>query len=191
MTHINGDETTLEHLTKRLSVSTPDEVVMRKESPQASVQFLTECDKKFPVPNGEEISSDFLPTYADGVRVVLDKLDEHRVDIEKALCYGRNCYTYDDVCKKTIEGEYIFIPLPKSVMLCEVAVLPNYKMFHCFIAAGDLDELLTAGTTQLGEGAKAYGCECISITGRRGWERHLKKQGWTAPLTTMYKEVTS
>ena len=138
----------------------------------------------------QEGASDPAPSYADGVRAVLDILDKHRVDIEKALCYGRNSHTYNDVCKKVIEGELIFIPLADSVMLCEVSHLPQFSTFHCFVAAGDLDELLTEGTTQLGIAAQAYGCKHISMAGRRGWEPVLKKQGWVAPLTGMYKEVT-
>ena len=139
---------------------------------------------------GDEPSSSPTHSYADGVRMVLDILDKHRVDIEKALWYGKHSHTYNDICEKVITGKLIFIPLPNSVMICEVSTQPQHKTFHCFIAAGDLDELSTVGTKQLEDAAIAYECRYISVVGRRGWERTLKKQGWDAPLVVMYKEVT-
>lgn len=167
-----------EHLIRRSSEVEADHSTNRKET--VLVQST----------NSVEGTLDPVPSYADGVRVILLLLDKHRVDIEKALCYAKNSHTYDDLCEKVITGKLLFMPLARSIMLCEVTQLPNFKVFHCFIAAGDLDELLTVGTTQLGVAAKAHGCKYISICGRRGWEPHLKKQGWDAPLTVMYKEVT-
>lgn len=129
------------------------------------------------------------PTYTDGVRAVIDILDKFKVDICAALEYGNNSHTYDDLCEKVVTGKLIFMPLPNSVMICEVVQHPQHKTYHCFVAAGDLEELLTLGTSQLRLAARAHMCKHLSVVGRMGWKKKLEEQGWENPLVVMYKEV--
>lgn len=180
---------TLEHLMRGSSVTETDSpFIKRKEESPACCNADIGVTDESAIGKGDEVSLS-SPTYNDGLRIVLDTLDKHKLDIEKALCYARNSMSYNHVCEKVVTGKLIFIPLPNSIMLCEVCVMPNYRLFHCFVAAGDLDELLSIGHVELNNVAASYDCKYISMTGRRGWERPLNKLGWESPLVTMYKEV--
>lgn len=124
----------------------------------------------------------------DKVRATLDNLDKFRVDIENSLMYANESHTFDDVVGMVLTGQLNFIPLQRSLLLTEVHTYPRHKNLHTFIAAGDLEELMSYQPKLL-ELARALDCKHLSLTGRRGWERPLKELGWKLQYITLYKEV--
>ena len=130
-----------------------------------------------------------------GKQGVVDWLDQlvhdmrkFRVDIEAALSYGSNSHTFDNIVSLVLLGRVQFIPLEKSFLITEVHTMPNYKTYHVFLAGGDLEELM-AYQPQLEANAAKANCKYLSLTGRRGWEKPLKTQGWSLKYVTLYKEI--
>lgn len=124
----------------------------------------------------------------DKVRSCLDNLEKFRLDIEAALSYSNYSHTFDDIVGMVLTEQVAFFPMEKSFLITEFHVMPQYKTYHVFLAGGDLDEI-KATQPWLEETAKANGCKYLSLTGRRGWERSLKDQGWRLQYITLYKEV--
>lgn len=136
-----------------------------------------------------------LPTSPQGgekhllaLKQLCDDLLKHRLDIEKALCYGRNSHNFEHVVDEVMKGRLHFYPLENSFIIMEVHVYPNYSVYHGFLAGGDLEEILNAHPMIMAN-AKQLGCVALSISGRRGWEKAMKAYGWKHDLSYMYKEL--
>lgn len=109
--------------------------------------------------------------------------------ISAALAYTGGTHTIEDVLALIESGRALLLAGERSAMVCEVATFPRMKSFHVWLAGGDLDELRNAADTQLVELARQCGCSQISITGRRGWVRALRDQGYVEKFTTVVKEL--
>lgn len=104
--------------------------------------------------------------------------------IEAALGYCHGTHTIEDIELGIAEGLYVFWPGKQSAAVTEVHQFPQARFFHIFLAGGDLDELRSMVPTWQSFAAFA-GCSRLTICGRRGWERALKKQGWKAALVCL------
>ena len=79
---------------------------------------------------------------------------------------------------------------PVAVCITEILSFPRKKMLSAFIIGGvgleswvgQLDDTLTRY-------AQGQGCTVLNGSGRRGWERVLKKFGWEHPATTYMKRL--
>ena len=122
------------------------------------------------------------------IKSLIGALEKFELDIREALCYGTNSHTFDYVCARVLSGSADLYEFPNSVIIMEKSVYPNHSVYHGFIAAGDLQEILDAHPL-IEEEAKKRGCEYLSIAGRKGWEKPMKKYGWKHSLTIMKKEL--
>lgn len=120
---------------------------------------------------------------------IIHALKKFRVDIEAALLYGSNSHSFNDVVATVFSGELELHALPNSVILMEHTKYPNHSVYHAYIAAGDLQEILDA-LPMLDKRARELGCKYLTLNGRRGWESALKNYGWTYSLSMMEKEVS-
>lgn len=116
-------------------------------------------------------------------------LEKYRLDIEAALCYGQDSHTFDDVVGKVLRNEVHFYPQDNSFVIMELHRYPQYKVYHCFLAGGDMAEIIAVHPWMLAN-AKQLDCKYVSIAGRIGWERALKNHGWKKQFTVLRKEVT-
>lgn len=123
------------------------------------------------------------------LRRIIDCLEKYRVDIEKALWYGGNTHTFDYVCQRVLKGDLDLYELRNSVLLCEFKKYPLYSVYHVYIAAGNLDEILGFEKRRIHEEARLRKCSKITFTGRRGWKRPLEQRGWEEVHITMAKDV--
>ena len=62
------------------------------------------------------------------------------------------------------------------------------KVFHVFLGGGDMDQLTDMHSSVIAF-AKQLGCKELTMSGRVGWSRALKKHGWEHAHTTLYKEI--
>ena len=116
-------------------------------------------------------------------------LEQARPHIEAALYYAGGTHSYDDVVAQIHEGRLQFWPGPHSAVVTEIQEYPQRRTLHFFLAGGNLAELevMLPGIMEWG---RTQGCTAASMTGRRGWERtFLKREGWTANLVVMTKEL--
>lgn len=119
---------------------------------------------------------------------VLTMLKKYQLDIKKALSYSGDAYSFDDIAEGVLQGRYHFYPLPNSFVIMELSEFPNYKVYHTFLAGGDMNEII--GTHPwMKENAKVLGCKYVSVTGRHGWTRKLKAEGWKHMYDTLYLEL--
>jgi hypothetical protein len=103
--------------------------------------------------------------------------------IEDALAYV-DTHTIDDVERGIAEGRYVFWPASKSAAITEIHEFPRTKHMHLFLAGGDLDEL--RGMVPMFRSWASFNkCSKLTLCGRRGWERALKRQGWNADLVCL------
>lgn len=125
-----------------------------------------------------------LDTLSELIRV----LKKYELDIRRALLYGGNTQTYDEVCAKVISGDLEVFELNRSIIITETTRHSTFSVFHIFIAGGDLEEILASQDMLISE-AKLRGCKYLSMSGRKGWERPLTAQGWNHKLSIMHMEV--
>ncbi len=119
----------------------------------------------------------------------LEALKKFRVDIERALCYGRNSHTFNQVCALVIQGQLDVHVLEGAVIIAEVISYPEYKVYHVFIAAGELQPIIEAQRGYLIREAQKRGAKRLSFAGRKGWKKALENEGWSNDLILMSKEV--
>jgi len=111
-----------------------------------------------------------------------------RTNIELALQYTHGTHLFADVCEGVLSGTMQLWPGKKSCAVTEIIRYPRKKILHCFLAAGDMDEILLM-QKDAKEWGQAQGCEEMTIAGREGWKRVLSKYGWKHGMTTMSIEL--
>jgi hypothetical protein len=90
-------------------------------------------------------------------------------------------HTIEDIELGLAQCKYVFWPASKSAAITEIHEFPRAKHMHIFLAGGDLDELRSM-VPMWRSWARFNGCSKVTLVGRRGWERALKQQGWSADL---------
>jgi hypothetical protein len=115
-------------------------------------------------------------------------IEANRHLIEDALRYNSGTHVYEDIEKAVIAGEMQIWPTPNSCAVTEIAVYARKKVLHVFLAAGDLDEIV-GGLDVAMAWAKAQGCESISLTGRKGWERVLSAHGFEPVAVMLERQI--
>ena len=128
--------------------------------------------------------------YAARLRRCVEDLEARRKDIEAALAHASGTHTFDQIVEMVVAGHLTFWRLDNGFMLSEVITFPNTKHFHVFLAGGVLAELV-AMHPDVVPVAAALGCSKITLSGRPGWVRALKDEGWQPYLVTMMKEVAT
>jgi hypothetical protein len=93
-------------------------------------------------------------------------------------------HTIEDIEIGLVQCKYVFWPASKSAAITEIQVFPRAKHMHIFLAGGDLDELRSM-VPMWQSWARFNGCGKVTLCGRRGWERALKRQGWEADLVAL------
>lgn len=144
------------------------------------------------MPDGSQLEMEFsLPPREekiDNLLKLVTDLKKYKLDIEKALEYGGNSHSFDDIVGQVLQGRLHFYPLENSFVIMEVHKYPNFNVYHGFLAGGKLEEIIAFQDTLVGN-AKQLNCKGISISGRRGWEKALKPLGWRHQLSHLVLEI--
>jgi hypothetical protein len=91
--------------------------------------------------------------------------------VQAALDHAGNLFSLEDVKKSVIKGEAIFLPGLEAVVIAEIRVYPQKRIYNCWLAGGNLEELKLAFAPAIRRYAKRAGCDAITIQGRPGWQR--------------------
>jgi hypothetical protein len=99
--------------------------------------------------------------------------------VQAALDHAGNLFTLEDVKKAVIKGEAIFLPGLEAVVIAEIRVYPQKRIYNCWLAGGNLEELKLAFAPAIRRYAKRAGCDAITIQGRPGWQRvfNMRQKG--------------
>lgn len=119
---------------------------------------------------------------------LLVRLEQWEDTINEALAHGRHTHTFDDVVSMVLQNRVLFFPFDKAFVIMEKVDYPRFSVFHCFLAGGELKEVLAAQDEMEIVGRK-LGCKYLSIAGRLGWQRTLRDLGWQHVCTTMYRPI--
>ena len=116
-------------------------------------------------------------------------LEPYAEDLQKALDLGGEAYTIQDIEDMIATGKAQMWPGETSVIVTEIIQYPRAKHLHLFLAGGNLDELESM-LPEIIEWGKTQGCNRVSLSGRRGWERSfLREMGFKPTLVIMEKEL--
>jgi len=125
----------------------------------------------------------------DGAIADLETLKKFRVDIERALQYGGHTHNFMDVCALVVSGKLDVHNLGDAAFFAEVIDYPQSRVYHVFIAVGNLDTLLEHEPTYLVAEARKRGAVRVTLAGRKGWKRVFEPRGWKHDIVLMSKEV--
>ena len=110
--------------------------------------------------------------------------EDYREQIEAALSYGGETHTFEDVVQMLVEGRAQAWCNGSSIAITEIVYFPRKRALHCFLAGGKSKEILEMMPSAIKWG-QANGCTDFTIAGRKGWQRVLRKHGWSPRMTVM------
>ena len=111
-------------------------------------------------------------------------VEANRHHIEAALAHGGDTHTFDDVAAMIFDGRLQLWHGPSGCAVTEIIVYPRKKVLHCFLAGGEMAQILDMIDSAVAWG-KTQGCESLTLSGRLGWQRVLSKHGFRPVLVTM------
>ncbi len=104
-----------------------------------------------------------------------ETLIRYKKGIEAALSYADFSHSFDDVVRGVLTGKLHFYPFTdESFAVMEVRQYPGFNAYHCFLAGGKMQHILDHQEMML-ENAQKLNCDRLTLTGRRGFERHLPR----------------
>lgn len=104
--------------------------------------------------------------------------------IEAAVERTGGTHTIEDVEQGLAEHRLQFWPGKACAAVTAIDEYPQAKWLSVRYAGGDLEELV-AMIPAWRSWAEFNGCKNMSLTGRKGWERVLKKHGWQARAVSL------
>jgi len=109
--------------------------------------------------------------------------------IEAALDRGESrTHDFEHIVEAVLCGKMQFWPAPDACAITEITVYPKKKVFHIFLAGGNMDTII-----DMNESAELFGkhngCTGMSISGRVGWKKMLADKGYKPSFTVLTKEI--
>lgn len=117
----------------------------------------------------------------------------NRAEVERLIADALEydpAYDVSDVLSEVEEYRAELITAEKSLVVWNILDKPNVRQFHIWIAAGDLEELMSIVYPVLEVRAMELRCDVMTISGRRGWIRKLKPHGFEEAATVGVKKLT-
>jgi hypothetical protein len=109
--------------------------------------------------------------------------------IAKALRLAGDTHTPDDLAEACARGRARAWVENESVVVAEVFDYPQKRVVNFWLAAGDLEDCLTAYRRAERYYRDEMGCTRATFTGRRGWAKPLAAEGWRLALQVFEKEL--
>lgn len=107
----------------------------------------------------------------------MDKQAHLLTKMEKALRLGGDTHTVGDIYLGLKNGQYQCWFTENAGVVTEILIAPRKKWLNCFLAFGDLDEVMSLQPQIMAFG-KEHGCSFMTMNGRWGWQKVLPKYGW-------------
>lgn len=115
-------------------------------------------------------------------------IDANRKHIEAALEYSGGTHDFEDVRAGVLSGKMQLWPTQNSCAVTEIVQYAKRRSLHVFLAGGDLEEIL-GGISSVAAWGKAQGCDAMTLSGRRGWEKVLGNHGFHATRIVMERDL--
>lgn len=108
--------------------------------------------------------------------------------IEKALSYGGDTHTVEDVVQRVLDGKAKLWSEGDALIFAEVRDYPEKRVLQIWMATGELEDVLALHEKVL-EWGRAVGCTLAMFTGRLGWQRALRDRGWESTRVEMHRRL--
>lgn len=109
--------------------------------------------------------------------------------LQEALEHARGTHTLEDVLAQVEAGEAQLWRAPGAVIVTEIKQTPRRKVVHFWLATGDMRAVLDLHKMILAWAQEEHGCDLATLSGRRGWVRALRDEGWDEATTVMAREL--
>jgi len=119
---------------------------------------------------------------------LIAQLEIWRPKIEQALVHARHTHTFDDIVGMILSNRVIFFSYNDCFLVMEKIVYPRFSTFHCFLAGGAMEAIISHQEEMAQLGAK-LDCKYLSIAGRKGWLRKLEQRGWRHVSSAMFMPI--
>lgn len=101
---------------------------------------------------------------------------------------GGTTHTLGDLYNGILSGHLRLWPAEDAVIVTEFVHYPRERHIHVFLAGGNL-KTIEAMRPEIEHFGIANGCSRLTISGRPGWARHFKEQGYETTLHTVVKRL--
>lgn len=118
----------------------------------------------------------------------MSELDKCRDWIGDALKYARGTHTVDDVIDGIKAGSFQLWPSDRGCIVTQIVNCPRKRSLNFFLAGGEMDQIKDMYASCV-EFAKANGCTALLISGRKGWQRVWKSEGFEPVYTVLGKDI--
>lgn len=107
---------------------------------------------------------------------------------DKALAIA-GTHTRQDIADGVKAGRYQYWGDDECCLVTEIVEYPRCRKLHLFIAAGDLDRLLTEYLPRVKEFARDNGCKGLTSVSRKGFLRRFPAYGFKPKCVTFELEL--
>lgn len=118
----------------------------------------------------------------------MEGLERFRPGLEKALKLGGDTHTVRDVVEMILDNRAQIWIVGNALIVTEVLQFPRKRVLRFWLATGNGEDCIAVSRRVL-EWGKEQGCDLAMITGRRGWVRALRDEGWTETMTVLTQEL--
>jgi hypothetical protein len=125
---------------------------------------------------------------ADERMPIMDQLVRCKNWIEAALAYSGGTHSFQDIVDGVLSGAMQLWAGKSGCAVTEISVYPRKKVFHVFLAAGDMEQIIDFQDSAI-QFAKMNGCDSMTIAGRSGWKRVLDKHDWHEQFVVLEREI--
>lgn len=125
---------------------------------------------------------------AEEVSPIIAELERCKPWIEAALERSTFTHNFEDIVNSILTQEMQLWSGENGCAVTMITVYPRKKIFHVFLAGGDLDEILEIEKSMV-EFAKQNDCDALTLSGRVGWKKVLRDLGWNESFLTLKKEI--
>ena len=118
----------------------------------------------------------------------MDSLEKFRPGLKKALAIAGNTHTIADVAQLLLDSRAQLWVDEDAIVVTEILQYPRKKVLRIWITTGELEPCLKLIRRVLKWG-KEEDCDFAVGTGRRGWLKPLRREGWTETLAVYEQEL--
>ena len=97
--------------------------------------------------------------------------------IQAALDKGNDTHDIEHIFDGLVRGDFQFWANKECCVITEVIDYPKKRVLHIFLAGGSLEAISDLEEDAI-KWAKSIGCTDFTLSGRKGWLRALRDNGW-------------
>lgn len=114
---------------------------------------------------------------------------EHARDLLEQACAQSGLHTVDEVLADIAQNFAQVWSGERSIAVFKINDTPSGRVAHIWLAAGDMDELISDMLPEFEQRARDSGVDHIGLSGRKGWKRVLASHGYEEHAVILRKSL--